>query len=127
MLDYGKNFIKARNMRGIDQKDAAASLDISPSFLSKIENNKKKPSLDLIIKAASFYGVKEAFFFQDPGEVDINDLYTKKNTEFIKDLSTMTTDEIDEKYKLKLDGKEITKEELKGFIAFIRSIRSIDE
>lgn len=125
-MDYGKNFIKARHAKGMNQKDVAAALDISPSFLSNIEKNKKKPSLDLIIKAAAFFGVKEAFFFQEQDDIDINELYTRKNTDFIQDIDLMTIEEIKDKYNIKLDGKELSKEEIKAFIAFIRSMRSVE-
>lgn len=127
LLDFGKNFIKARNLRGLDQKDAAVALGIGPSFLSKVENNKKTPSIELILKAAKFYDVKESFFFQAQDEININDLYTEKNKEFIQDLDLMTEDEIRDKYRIKLDGKELSKEELKGIIVYLRSMRSFDD
>jgi transcriptional regulator with XRE-family HTH domain len=126
-MEYGKNFIKARNRKGMDQKDAAAALEVSPSFLYKIERDKKKPSLDLIEKAAALYGVGKAFFFHEQTEIDINELYTNTNLGFIEDLNEMTIDEIHDKYSLKFDGKELSKDELKGVIAFVRSMRSIDK
>jgi transcriptional regulator with XRE-family HTH domain len=126
-MEYGKNFIKARNRKGMDQKDAAAALEVSPSFLSKIERDKKKPNLDLIEKAAALYGVGKEFFFKEQAEIDINELYTKTNLGFIEDLNEMMIDEIHDKYSLRFDGKELSKDELKGMIAFLRSMRSIGE
>lgn len=126
-MEYGRNFIKARNRKGMDQKDAAAALEISPSFLSKIERDKKKPSLDLISKAATLYGVKQSFFFQEQNEVNFDELYTKSNQEFIEDLNTMTPDEIHDKYNLKFESKELTKDEIKIMIAVLKSLRSTEE
>lgn len=125
-MDIGKNFKKARERKGIDQKDAAASLDISPSFLSKIERSVKRPNIELIMKAAELYGVNESFFF-NKGELSINDLYTKKNTDFIKDLTSMSPEEISNKYDLSIDGKELTSNEIKGLIAYVRSLRLLEE
>lgn len=124
-MDYGKNFKRARNRKGLDQKDAAAALDVSASYLSRVERNIKKPNLDLIIKAAALYGVDKTYLLEEQDEININDLYTKKNEEFVRDLELMTLDEVRDKYNIQLDGKELTKEEIKAFIAFIRSMRSI--
>lgn len=125
-MDVGKYFLKARLRKGIDQKDAAAALEVSPSFLSKVERNKKKASHELIQRAAAFYEVKEAYFFQEEDEIDIEHLYTDNNKEFIKDLAEMKDIELKEKYKVVLDGKELSEQELKGVIAYVRSLRSMD-
>lgn len=125
-MNVGKYFLKARLRKGIDQNDAAAALEVSPSFLSKVERNKKKASHELIQRAAAFYGVKEAYFFQEEDEIDIERLYTDNNKEFIKDLAEMKDIELKEKYKVVLDGKELSDLELKGVIAYVRSLRSMD-
>lgn len=39
-------------------KDMSNLLDISPSYLSEIENGKKQPSLDLLQRYANVFGVK---------------------------------------------------------------------
>lgn len=125
-MEFGKNFIKARYKKGMEQKDAAIRLDVSPGYLSRVENNKQKPSIDLILKAAELYGVKPGFFFETKDTVDIEHLYTKKNLAFIEDLDTLSTEELTNKYKVQFDGKELTEREIKGMIAYIRSLRAID-
>lgn len=125
-MEFGKRFASARTKRGFDQKDAAAALDVSQSFLSKIENDKKKPNIELIIKAAELYNVEEAYFFSKQEDININDLYTKKNTDFINDLTSMTPDEIKDKYAITIDEKELTAQEIKGLIAYVRSLRLLD-
>jgi transcriptional regulator with XRE-family HTH domain len=126
-VNFGRNFLKARSRTGLEQKDAAAALDISPAFLSKVENDKSKPSIDLIIKAADFYGVKPGFFFEDQEEINLDSLYTAKNKHFIQDLETMTDKELKEKYKIQLDGKDLSTSELKGIMAYVRSLRLMEE
>ncbi|OIK13555.1 hypothetical protein BIV60_13745 [Bacillus sp. MUM 116] len=126
-MKFGRNFIKARSRKGVDQKDAAAALEISPAFLSKVENDKSKPSIDLILKAAQYYGVKPAFFFDDQEEIDIENLKSEKNMRFIQDLETLSDIEIKDKYKIQLDGKDLTTNELKGIMAYVRSLRSMEE
>ncbi|MES1038991.1 helix-turn-helix domain-containing protein [Peribacillus simplex] len=125
-MDFGKNFIKARHRKGIDQKDAATALDISAAFLSKVERDKSKPSIDLILKAADFYGVEPGFFLSDK-EIDLEEaLKSDKNKKFINDLGKMSENELQEKYSIELDGKELTENELKGIIAYLRSVRAMD-
>lgn len=126
-LEYGRNFKKARLQRGMEQKDAAEALEISPSFLSKIENNKKQPSVDLISKAADIYGVDPGYFFKGRQEVNLESLRSEKNMRFIQDLKHLTDDELREKYEIKEGEIELSDTELKGIMAFVRSLRSIDQ
>jgi transcriptional regulator with XRE-family HTH domain len=126
-VKFGRNFIKARTKRGLDQKDAAAALGISPAFLSKVENDKQKPSIDLILKAAEFFGVKPGFFFEDQEEINLESIITGKNQRFIKDLEKMSDKELKEKYRIELDGKELSSTELRGIMAYVRSLRSMED
>lgn len=125
-MDFGQNFVEARNRRGIEQKDAAEKLGLSAAYLSRVETGKQKPSLDLILKAAKFYNVEPGFFFSGRHEININSLYTEKNKAFISDLQSLTDQEIRDKYRLELDGKELSDTELKGVMAYIRSLRAME-
>lgn len=49
---------KIRMAFSMSAKDLAEVLDISPSYLSEIENNKKKPSIDLLEKYAYVFDIK---------------------------------------------------------------------
>lgn len=126
-MEFGRNFLKARHRKGIDQKDAAFHLDVSPGYLSRIEKDKQKPSIDLILKAADLYGVKPGFFFEEKDEIDVELLYSSKNKEFINDISSFAPDDLMEKYSIQFDGKELTERELKGVMAYLRSLREIED
>lgn len=103
-MNFGANFLKARIKKRMEQKRAAQLLNVSPGYLSRIETDKQKPSIDLILKASSLYGVAPGFFFkaEDTVELVLNNM------------------------PLKLDGEEITEQEMKGMIAFIRALRMIE-
>ena len=124
-MDFGKNFKKARDRLDIPQFEAATLLGISPPYLSQIESNKKKPSIDLILKAAEIYHVEAGFFFQNPEEINIEKLNVKKNREFTDDLNKLTTEELKNKYDIKFNGEELTDVELKGIIAYLSSLRNL--
>jgi Zn-dependent peptidase ImmA (M78 family)/transcriptional regulator with XRE-family HTH domain len=52
----------ARQRRGARQNEAAKKLGVSPTDLSRIENDAKEPSSDLLEKAAGEFGVPVEFF-----------------------------------------------------------------
>lgn len=124
-VDYGMNFKTARTKRGISQADAAATLNVTASFLSQIESNKKKPSVDLIFKAAQLYGVEESYFFKTKEKVDISKLSTKENQEFINDLGNMSPEELKQKYNLQFIGQDITDSDIKAMIAYLKTLKDL--
>ena len=101
-MNMGVNFLKAREKRKMSQKEASISLDVGASFLSQIEKGNKKPSVDLIIKAAELYGVNEGYFFNN--QIEEHDIIETR---------------------LKLDGIELSDDEMKGVIAFVRAFRAM--
>lgn len=110
MMQIGKNFLNARNKRGINQKDAAAIFEVTPGYLSKIETGKQRPSIDLIIEAAELYKVKPGYFFGDTGENEIN----------LEDI-------VKENSKITVDGNVVSEMELKGLMSFLRAYRDLEK
>jgi|AntAceMinimDraft_16_1070373.scaffolds.fasta_scaffold08222_6 transcriptional regulator with XRE-family HTH domain len=54
-------------------KDLALELGISPSYLSEIENSRKRPSIDLIAEYARVFKTKPSvilYFAEETGECD---------------------------------------------------------
>jgi|SRR5690625_1649338 len=49
---------KIRLVYSMSAKDLAKELNISPSYLSEIENNKKTPSIDLLEKYSDIFDIK---------------------------------------------------------------------
>jgi transcriptional regulator with XRE-family HTH domain len=54
----GDTLRRLRNIYGYKAVDLSKKLDISNSYLSEIENNKKTPSIDLLQKYADIFGIK---------------------------------------------------------------------
>lgn len=54
----GEVLKKIRTIYGYTAKEMSNLLGISPSYLSEIENNKKKPSLDLLEKYSEIFEIK---------------------------------------------------------------------
>lgn len=57
-MKIGEVLKKIRQVYSITARDLAKDLDISPSYLSEIENNKKTPSLDIIEKYSDIFDIK---------------------------------------------------------------------
>lgn len=57
MLAIGKAIRKLRKLQGISQQDLAARADITPSFLSLVEKEKRRPSLVVTARIAEALGV----------------------------------------------------------------------
>lgn len=53
----GKRIQEIRKLRGMSQDDLGEKLEVTRSFISKLENGKKKISLDHVDKIAKIFGV----------------------------------------------------------------------
>jgi putative transcriptional regulator len=63
------NTIKqCRSSRNLTQKDLANYLGVTKSTISKLENDKARPSLDLAIKISKFFNVSlDKLFLKNSG------------------------------------------------------------
>ncbi len=64
MSNAGNMLRLARQLRGLQQKEACEKLGVNTPELSRIENGVKEPSQDVISAAASVFGLPESFFGQ---------------------------------------------------------------
>jgi transcriptional regulator with XRE-family HTH domain len=62
-IQIGEKLKQARLKKGLTLRDTASKLNIDYSYLSRIENDHKIPSLELLEMLANFYGVPMAELF----------------------------------------------------------------
>jgi transcriptional regulator with XRE-family HTH domain len=55
-----------RTAEGLSQKALAEKLEVSRSYLSLVENEKKSPSLPFLNKAAEAFSIPPVLLFVDP-------------------------------------------------------------
>jgi transcriptional regulator with XRE-family HTH domain len=72
MISIGKTIRKLRIERGISQQDLAEDADLTPSFLSLVENGRRRPSLAVIQRLASSLLVPEEILIWDSVELPNN-------------------------------------------------------
>lgn len=82
MSNVGNMLRLARQLRGLQQGEAAKALGVNNSELSRFENGVRDPGGDVIQAAASAYGFPESFFAQTDtvygAPVSVHPLYRKK-------------------------------------------------
>ena len=54
----GDTLKRTRKIYGYTAAELSRLLEISPSYLSEIENNKKQPSLEILERYSKTYGIK---------------------------------------------------------------------
>jgi transcriptional regulator with XRE-family HTH domain len=54
-----------RKGKGLQVRELAAELDMSPGHLSDIENGRRNPSIELSMKMAQYFGMDVSIFLKD--------------------------------------------------------------
>ena len=121
MKNIGNKIREIREKKGETLRLTAESINVSHAHLSKIENGKNMPSLEVLEKLAKHFDVSMGYFFGE--EKDIEELKTEKNLEFINDIDLLSVVDLMNKYDINLMGKEVTERELKTFIAWVKTLR----
>lgn len=55
---FGPVLRRFRQEKNLSQEELAARIDISPSYISRMESNVKKPSLEMVFRLADALDVK---------------------------------------------------------------------
>jgi transcriptional regulator with XRE-family HTH domain len=64
-MSVGRTIRNLRTAAGLKQKDFADRLDISPNYLSLVENDKREPSVSFLRNLASEIGIPLGLLFLD--------------------------------------------------------------
>lgn len=102
-MNIGEVIVNLRKQKGIKQKEIAEGLGISVPYLSRIENNEQKPSVDLIVKIANFLDVPvSAIVFMG---LDLDAIENKEQKKYFKTAQPI----IDRLMEYLLSGDSTTK------------------
>lgn len=80
----GKHIHKERLKYGLSLNDLSKETDISPSFLSLLENGKVVPSLKILDKLTKFFAINIAVLFSEDDEDDEEQLFVFRRDEQIR-------------------------------------------
>lgn len=76
--DIGNKIKEIRTRLGINQKELADRVDLTPSFISQLENNQISPSLSSFLQICNALGVNPSQFLEEKSATAIPWLFKKK-------------------------------------------------
>ncbi|THF74687.1 helix-turn-helix domain-containing protein [Cohnella fermenti] len=122
-MNIGDRIAELRDSKRLTQEQLSASLGISRAALSHYEKNRRQPDFDTLIKLANTFAVSVDYLLgrtRRP-EITLDPLVRK----FVDQLE-LSEQEILEQFQLTVDGRKLSLEEAKRFIAFVRAERAMD-
>ncbi|MDF2713109.1 MAG: Xre family transcriptional regulator [Paenibacillus sp.] len=118
----GDRIAYLREKRSLTQEELSIKLGISRAALSHYETNRRQPDYETLRNIANFFDISLDYLLgrtKDPQTVLDHDI-----REFVDSLE-LSDENILEKFMLTVDGRKLTPEEAKRFIAFVRAERSL--
>jgi transcriptional regulator with XRE-family HTH domain len=123
MTRYGDRIALLREKHALTQEELAHKLGISRASLSHYETARREPDYETTNKIASFFHVSVDYLL---GRSNNPEAILDPDVRDFVDSLELSDDNILEKFALKVDGKKLTAEEAKRFIAFVRAERSLE-
>lgn len=121
-MKYGHRIAELRDQRGLTQEELSVSLGISRAALSHYEKNRREPDFETLTKMADLFGVSLDYII---GRTNNPDTTLDQDVRAFVDQLELSDADIMNKFSLTIDGKKLTTEEARRFIAFIRAERAM--
>jgi len=123
MKHYGERIAYLREKHKMKQEELAAKLGISRASLSHYEKQRRQPDYKTLKKIADYFDVTIDYIIgrtDNPGTT-----VDPETKQFVESLE-LSDERILEKFALTVDGRELSPEEAKRFIAFVRAERAME-
>lgn len=121
-MSYGNRIAELREQRGWTQEYLAALLKITRAALSHYEKNRRKPDFETLTQLADLFQVSVDYLI---GRTQLPTLTLDQEVQQFVDHLELSDDDLLDKFSLMVDGRKLTEEETKRFIAFVRAERSM--
>lgn len=115
----GKRIKELRKKRGYTLRELGEKLNFDYSYLSKVENGRKTPSIELLQQMADFFNVDISYFFMKNKELE---LFEDDEKELLFD-KKLDLKELKERFHLTIDGVPATDEEIEEAVKYIKALR----
>ncbi|MFD0714308.1 helix-turn-helix domain-containing protein [Paenibacillus sp. GCM10027626] len=120
-MNMGSRIAKLREDRGWTQEQTAASLGISRAALSHYEKNRREPDSATLSKFADLFHVSVDYLVGRKIASPAGDpIYV------LVDQLELSDEQSLKKFRLTIDGRQLTLEEVRRFIAFVRAERMME-
>lgn len=121
-MNYKNRIAALRKSRNLTQDDMSTTLGISRAALSHYEKGRREPDYDTLITIADFFKVSLDYIM---GRTDDPLASLDPDIRAFTDQLELSNDQLLEQFALTIDGKKLTPEESKRFIAFVRAERAM--
>jgi transcriptional regulator with XRE-family HTH domain len=122
-MNIGGRIAFLRDQRHLTQEEVASALGISRAALSHYEKNRREPDSETLTKVADLFHVSLDYLVGRTNEATVT-LDTDVR-QFADELELADT-ELLERFSLTIDGRKLTADEARRFIAFVRAEREMN-
>ncbi len=122
-MTTGKRISQLRDKRGWTQEQLAASLGISRAALSHYEKNRREPDTETLTKIADLFKVTIDYLV---GRTELPGGTVDMDVRQFLDELELSDAELLDRFSLTIDGRKLTPDEARRFIAFVRAERAME-
>jgi transcriptional regulator with XRE-family HTH domain len=122
-MKYGNRIAQLRDEKKLTQEELAQKVGINRAALSHYENNRREPDYETLQRIATFFHVSIDYLM---GGVQDTSKITDPNVQQFVDGVELSDQALLDKFALTVDGRKLTPDEAKRFIAFIRADRAMN-
>lgn len=122
MIRYGDRIALLREKHAMTQEDLASKLGISRAALSHYETSRREPDYETMNKIATYFKVSIDYLLGRSNNPEV--IMDQEIRDFVDSLE-LSDETILEKFALKIDGRKLSPDEARSFIAFVRAQRSM--
>lgn len=121
-MNIGSRLAFLRDQRGLTQEELASSLGISRAALSHYEKNRREPDTETLGKVADLFQVSIDYLV---GRTHQSTATLDTDVRQFADELELADDQLLDHFALTIDGRKLTAEEARRFIAFVRAERNM--
>ncbi|WEK54910.1 MAG: helix-turn-helix transcriptional regulator [Candidatus Cohnella colombiensis] len=123
-MSIGRRIAFLRDQRGLTQEELATSLGISRAALSHYEKNRREPDTETLSKVADLFQVSLDYL---AGRTHQASTTLDTDVRRFADELELSDIELLERFALTIDGRKLSADEARRFIAFVRAERTMGE
>ncbi|MFC5404990.1 helix-turn-helix domain-containing protein [Cohnella soli] len=124
-MNIGSRLAFLRDQRGLTQEELASSLGISRAALSHYEKNRREPDTETLGKVADLFHVSIDYLVGRTPHANLT--MDAEVRQFADELQLELSDEqLLDHFALTVDGRKLSPEESRRFIAFVRAERNMN-
>lgn len=120
-MQAGQRIAALRGKLGLTQEELSGRIGISRAALSHYEQNRREPDFETLAKLADIFRVSVDYLI---GRTNHPGSHLDEDVRSFVDQLDLSDEEILNRFNLVIDGKQLTPDEAKRFIDFVRAERA---